>query len=105
MLKPLTLSLSLALALGLSGVSKAGLFHNDGGCSTCGLASPQGPVVSPQAPLASPQVVDCAPACDTGGGCHFLKKCGGALSGMGHNFGSLCKKLKPKPPCYTYEWV
>ena len=48
MLKPLTLSLSLAVALGLASVSMAGT--NDG-CSTCGLASPQGgPIASAQAP-------------------------------------------------------
>ena len=47
MLKPLTLSLSLAVALGLSSVSMAGI-HD--GCSTCGLASPQGgPIASAQA--------------------------------------------------------
>jgi hypothetical protein len=46
MLKPLTLSLSLAVALGLCSVSKAGLF--DSNCATCGLASPQGVVASPQ---------------------------------------------------------
>ena len=46
MLKPLTLSLSLALALGLCTVSKAGLY--DGGCTTCGLASPQGVMPSAQ---------------------------------------------------------
>jgi len=46
MLKPLTLSLSLAVALGLCSVSQAGL--HDGNCSTCGLASPQGVVASPQ---------------------------------------------------------
>ena len=46
MLKPLTLSLSLAVALGLCSVSKAGLHDNN--CTTCGLASPQGVVASPQ---------------------------------------------------------
>ena len=46
MLKPLTLSLSLAVALGLCSVSKAGL--KDSNCATCGLASPQGVVASPQ---------------------------------------------------------
>jgi hypothetical protein len=40
MLKPLTLSLSLAVALGLCSVSKAGGY--DQNCTTCGLASPQG---------------------------------------------------------------
>jgi hypothetical protein len=46
MLKPLTLSLSLAVALGLCGVSKAG--GHDSNCTTCGLASPQGVVASAQ---------------------------------------------------------
>jgi hypothetical protein len=46
MLKPLTLSLSLAVALGLCSVSRAG--GHDGNCTTCGLASPQGVVASPQ---------------------------------------------------------
>jgi hypothetical protein len=46
MLKPLTLSLSLAVALGLCSVSKAGLF--DSNCATCGLASPQGVIPSAQ---------------------------------------------------------
>jgi hypothetical protein len=46
MLKPFTLSLSLAVALGLCSVSKAG--GHDGNCTTCGLASPQGVVASPQ---------------------------------------------------------
>ncbi len=40
MLKPLTLSLSLAVALGFCSVSKAG--GVDENCTTCGLASPQG---------------------------------------------------------------
>ena len=61
MLKSLTLSMSLALALGFAGVSQAG---HGGGCDTCGLASPQGVVASPQA---SPQgeyttCGTCAPA-------------------------------------------
>src|SRR5436305_8807427 len=49
MLKPLTLSLSLAVALGLCSVSKAG--HHDNNCATCGLASPQGVVASAQGPI------------------------------------------------------
>jgi hypothetical protein len=40
MMKPLTLSLSLAVALGFCSVSKAGGY--DKNCTTCGLASPQG---------------------------------------------------------------
>src|SRR5262249_31786482 len=43
---PLTFSLSLAVALGLCSVSKAGLHDNN--CATCGLASPQGVVPSAQ---------------------------------------------------------
>ena len=51
MLKPLTLSLSLAVALGFCSVSMAGI-HD--GCSTCGLASPQGgPIASAQGPIAT----------------------------------------------------
>ena len=42
MLKPLTFSLSLALALGFCSVSMAG--GHDDNCTTCGLASPQGGV-------------------------------------------------------------
>lgn len=57
MLKPLTLSLGLALALGAASVSKAG--GHGGGCETCGLASPQS---SPQSVVASPQCDTCAPA-------------------------------------------
>jgi hypothetical protein len=57
MLKPLTLSLSLAVALGVCSVSKAGGL--DSNCTTCGLASPQG------GPYASAQggVAACEPAC------------------------------------------
>ncbi len=53
MLKPLMFSLSLAVALGICSVSKAGGF--DSNCTTCGLASPQGVVASPQG---------CAMPCD-----------------------------------------
>lgn len=115
MFKSLTFGLSLALALGLSGVSKAGGLHGGLGHAH---ASPQGPVVSPQA-LPSAQVADCGGHC----GPSFLEKCGGLLDGFGHkmtgfghkcgdlftgakhNFVDLCSKLKPKPPVYTYEWV
>jgi len=84
MLKPLTLSLSLAVALGLCSVSKAG--HHDNNCATCGLASPQGVVASPQGSY--------------GGGCET--PCGGKK----HHWGGGMKKLG----CMfhhevTYEWV
>ena len=57
MLKPLTFSLSLALALGFCSVSMAG--GHDDNCTTCGLASAQG------GPYASGQggVAGCEPAC------------------------------------------
>jgi hypothetical protein len=93
MLKPLTLSLSLAVALGLSSVSMAGI-HD--GCSTCGLASPQGgPIASAQAPCGGG---------GCGGGCgtsfHLPKL------NLGSHFGNLHCKLKQlcNPPV-TYEWV
>jgi hypothetical protein len=86
MLKPLTLSLSFALALGASSVSMAGLFDHGSGCSSC-LASPQGVAPSAQAPIASAQ-------CDTG--CAPAKK----HCGLGGLFSGL-----HKPKCYTYEWV
>ena len=58
MLKPLTLSLSLAVALGFCSVSMAGI-HD--GCSTCGLASPQGgPIASAQGPIATTCETGCA---------------------------------------------
>ena len=85
MLKSLTLSLSLTLALGFVGVAKAG--HGTAGCSTCGLASPQGVVASPQASAQGYATETCdtcaAPA---------KKKC-------------FLDCLKPKPKQYTYEWV
>ena len=66
MLKPLTLSLSLAVALGFCSVSMAG--GHDSGCSTCGLASPQGgPIASAQAPCDN----GCGGGC--GGGFHMPK--------------------------------
>jgi hypothetical protein len=70
MLKPLTLSLSLAVALGLCSVSKAGL-HD--GCATCGLASPQGVVASPQSTSYSCDT-PCKPKHQWGSG--FKKMCG-----------------------------
>ena len=114
MLKPLTLSLSLALALSVCGVSKAGgMFHGDNGCTTCGIASPQGPAVSPQASYASPQVEcaqPCKPKCSLFSGMGHKMSCGldkmsCGMKGLGCGFKDFCGKLKPKPPCYKYEWV
>ena len=103
MLKPLTLSLSLALALCATGVSKAGgLFHNDG-CSTCGIASPQAP--APSAQCESPVCGDACGAkrCSLFSGLHGRVNCWG--NSLGCLKTDLCARLKPKPKCYTYEWV
>jgi hypothetical protein len=60
MLKPLTFSLSLALALGLCSVSMAG--GHDDNCTTCGLASPQGgPYATGQGGVAGCDPAPCAP--------------------------------------------
>ncbi|MGP0066186.1 MAG: hypothetical protein ACLQGP_21615 [Isosphaeraceae bacterium] len=83
MLKPFTLSLSLAVALGLCSVSKAGL--HDSGCSTCGLASPQGVVASPQSTSGGCGEAPCKPKHQWGSG---LKK----MCGMFHHN-------------VSYEWV
>jgi hypothetical protein len=85
MLKPLTLSLSLVVALGASSVSMAGLFDGHHGA----MASPQGVIASPQEIMPSAQ-------CDTGG-CGDVcapakKKCN--LLGFLH-----------KPKSYSYTWV
>jgi hypothetical protein len=77
MLKPMTLSLSLAVALGLCSVSKAGLHDNN--CTTCGLASPQGVAPSPQG------------------------TCGEAACKPKHHFGAGLKNLFHHE--VTYEWV
>ncbi len=96
MLKPLTLSLSFAFALGFCSVSMAGGF--DSGCSTCGLASGQG------GPIASAQSPYIATDCDGGDACG-RKKCnlfghlGGKLDGL-H-----CKLKGMLHPPVTYEWV
>ena len=101
MLKPLTMSLGLAFALGVCGVSKAGGY--DSNCSTCGLASPQG--VMPSGQGAAP--------CETGKKCHFtikLPKLSCHLPKMNHEVSyewvlkkkhhfSFCKK--PKTGCDT----
>lgn len=93
MLKPLTLSLSLAFALGASSVSMAGgLFGHDSGCTTCGLASPQG-VVTPSAQYAPVASAQCETPCETP--CAPAKSCG-----LKNLFSGL-----HKPKVYTYEWV
>jgi hypothetical protein len=95
MLKRLTLSLSLAIALGTCSLGVAG-GHGKA------LPTAQGPIASGQCDvLPSPQgcgEVACGGGC--GGGFEMPDICG-ALKGC---FGKL-KCLKPKPACYTYEWV
>lgn len=94
MLKPLTLSLSLAAALGLCSVSMAG----GDNCIGCGLASPQGgPIASAQAPAYAP--------CESGGHGLHLPKCN-LFSGLGSHLDGLHCKLKSMlHPPVTYEWV
>ena len=114
MLKPLTFSLSLALALGMCSASNAGgLFHHET------MASPQGPVVSPQAMVAPSPQGDCGPSCVGECGakkCNLLANLHGMgnklncglhdkMDGLSCGFKDLCCKLKPKPHVYTYEWV
>ena len=93
MLKTLTFGVSLALALGMSSVSSAGMF--DHGCSTCGIASAQGPVPTAQSVIASPQ--GCGDS-GCGGGC------GGGMPSLNLK-SKLCGMLKHKPKTYTYEYV
>ncbi len=81
MLKPLTLSVGLAVALCAGGVSLAG--HKD--CATCGLASPQ---ASPQGVTASSQSYGCESP--------LHKK---------HSFFSGFGKMFKHEKTYTYEWV
>ncbi|AMV40361.1 hypothetical protein [Planctomyces sp. SH-PL62] len=94
MLKPLTMSLSLAMALGFCSVSMAGAF--DGGCTTCGLASPQGVVASPQG--YAPTVASCD-ECVPAKKCKLFGHLGGKLDGL-H-----CKVKSLLHPPVTYEWV
>src|SRR6516165_10786192 len=83
MLKPLTLSLSLAVALGFCSVSMAG-GHGYDGCTTCGLASPQGGVYPTAQGSIGCEPAPCRP----------------------HHFANFCCKLKElcHPPV-CYEWV
>ncbi|MBV8487220.1 MAG: hypothetical protein JO161_02965 [Planctomycetaceae bacterium] len=91
MLKPLTLSLSLAVALGFCSLSMAG--HGDG-CSGCGLASPQaGPIPSAQGPVATGCEIGCAPKKSCFSGLH------GQFSGLHCKLKNLCN------PPVCYEWV
>lgn len=80
MLKPLTMSLGLGLALGMTSLGVAG--HK-------AFPSAQGVAPSPQGVVASAQDVGCGDVC----GPVAKKHC------------SLFDKFKPKPKCYEYEWV
>jgi hypothetical protein len=87
MLKPLTMGLGLAVALGLSSVSLAGGHHK-------AMPSAQDPapaVASPQGVLPTSQ--------DVGAGCEDV------LAGPVKKGCGLLNLFKPKPKCYTYEWV
>jgi hypothetical protein len=92
MLKPLTLSLSLAVALGFCSVSMAGILDHGSGY---GLASSQcGAIASPQASVCSP----------CGGGSYFGNL--HPFSGLGCRLNGLHCRLKAAlHPPVTYEWV
>ena len=87
MLKPLTLSLSLAVALGATSVSMAGHTY-----------------ASSQAPCAAPSGQCAMPSSQCGTTCAPKKKCN-LFSGMGNMCSGLKKLCTPKPKCYTYTWV
>jgi hypothetical protein len=80
MLKPLTMSLGLSFALGMTSLGVAG--HHKA------MPSAQGPAPSPQGVVASAQDVGCGDVCGP-----VKKGCG------------LFDLFKPKPKCYEYEWV
>ena len=92
MLKTLTFSLSLAVALGFCSMSKAGGL--DPNCTTCGLASPQGGVYP------TGQGVACGTGCETP--CAPKKHC------FSFHMPKICL---PKISCpklvhtTSYEWV
>ena len=102
MLKPLTLSLSLAVALCASNVSLAG--GHAGGCATCGIASPQGGIVTPapQGYIPSGQSIiydgGCGDACGTPCAAP-AKKCG-LLGGLGGCFSGI---KMPKLHCPKFH--
>jgi hypothetical protein len=81
MLKPLTFSVSLAVALGACSLGFAG--HHDAVYATGQCPSPQGVLASPQGYCETGCATPCAPA---------KKHC-------------LSNLFKHKPKCYTYEWV
>jgi hypothetical protein len=81
MLKPLTFSVSLAVALSACSLGLAG--HHDAVYATGQCASPQGVLASPQGYCETGCATPCAPA---------KKHC-------------LANLFKHKPKCYTYEWV
>jgi hypothetical protein len=81
MLKPLTMSLGLGFALGMTSLGVAAGHHK-------AMPSAQGAAPSPQGVVASAQDVGCGDVCGP-----VKKGCG------------LFDLFKPKPKCYEYEWV
>jgi hypothetical protein len=88
MLKPLTLSVSLAIALGASSVVLA-----EHGKS---LPTPQGPIASAQEVWPSAQGVTPSPQGEW---------CGDVCAPKKHCLSGLLNCCKPRPKCYTYTWV
>jgi hypothetical protein len=85
MLKPLTLSVCLAVALGACSLGVAG-GHGTYGTSQC------------PTPQCGPSE-QCAPSAQCGQTCAPRKHC------FANMCGNFLNKCKPKPKCYTYEWV
>lgn len=103
MLKPLTLSVSLAAALVAGSVARAG-GHGHGAPAPAPIPSAQ--VAPTEQTLPSPQGVytECLPAKK----CFDLSGLGHGLKKVGHGIKCSIPKIhlpKPEPKCYTYEWV
>ena len=103
MLKNLTFSVGLAVALGMSSLSFAG-GHGKTLPTAQAVAAPQS-YIAPRAQCETPSP-QCDTGCDTGCGIGHgfkLPKCNFKMPTLPKC--DILGKLKPKPKCYTYEWV
>jgi hypothetical protein len=106
MLKPLTMSLSLAAALVAGSLAHAG-GHGHG--------VPSAQILPTEQVVASPQggYTECLPVAkkkcfDLSGLGHGVKKVGHGVKDFGHGVKCAIPKIhlpKPQPKCYSYEWV
>ncbi|GIW86028.1 MAG: hypothetical protein KatS3mg108_0352 [Isosphaeraceae bacterium] len=93
MLKPLTFSVSLAVALGTCSLGVAGGHGKN-------LPSPQGAVAPSAQAAVAPSAQAALPSAQGDLGCGDLGDCGPKVKKC-----HLFDLFKPKPKCYTYEWV